>query len=87
MTVENRELYEDLKGKYPILFCDDIGSIHLMNMRGCGKSITRCVVLMQYYYTQIFINKLQHSETSFTLEKYENDLREIEKLVWDNFYN
>ena len=56
-------------------------------MRGCGKSITRCVILMQYYYTQIFINKLQHSKTSFTLEKYENDLREIEKLVWDNFYN
>lgn len=84
MTVENRELYDDLEHDYPQYFIPKTDQI--VYARGCGKTIMRSVFMMQYYYTQIFKLKLDTSKESLTRKEYEDNLKIIENMVWSYYY-
>ena len=83
MTVENRELYDDLEHDYPQYFRPETKQIVLA--RGCGKTIMRSVFMMQYYYTQIFKLKLDTSKESLTRREYEDNLKIIEAMIWSYY--
>ena len=81
MTIENRELLDELEYSYPQFFTQD--QEHLVGARGCGKTLTRLVLTTQYYFSQCFKYKLQHSDKPLTREEYEAGLRSIEKNIWE----
>ena len=83
MTVENRELYDDLEHDYPQYFIPETNQI--VFARGCGKTIMRSVFMMQYYYTQIFKLKLNTSKESLTRREYEDNLKIIEAMIWSYY--
>ena len=85
MTVENRELYDDLEHDYPQYFTLRPLSNQIIFPRGCGKTIMRSVFMMQYYYTQIFKLKLDTSKESLTRKEYEDNLKIIENMVWSYY--
>lgn len=85
MTVENRELYDDLEHDYPQYFTLRPLSNQIVYARGCGKTIMRSVFMMQYYYTQIFKLKLDTSKESLTRKEYEDNLKIIENMVWSYY--
>lgn len=81
MTIENRELLDELEYSYPQFFTQEQQS--LVGARGYGKTLTRLVLTTQYYFSQCFKYKLQHSVKSLTREEYEAGLRSIEKNIWE----
>ena len=85
MTVENRELYDDLEHDYPQYFTLRPLSNQIVFARGCGKTIMRSVFMMQYYYTQIFKLKLNTSKESLTRREYEDNLKIIEAMIWSYY--
>lgn len=83
MTIENRELYYELRECYPEFF-DDLYSPVIL-ARACGKSLFRTVIIMSKEYTRWFVYKLEISEHSITREEYELGLKTIEKIIIGNF--
>lgn len=81
MTIENRELLDELEYSYPQFFTQ--AQEHLVGARGCGKTLTRLIWITQYYFSQCFKYKLQHSDKSLTRAEYEAGLRSIEKNIWE----
>ena len=80
MTIENRELLDELEDSYPQFFTSE--SQHLTAARGWGKTLTRLTLTIQYYYSQCFKYKLLHSDRSLTRKEYEDGLESIEKSIW-----
>ena len=72
---------DELEYNYPQFFTQ--AQEHLVGARGCGKTLTRLVLTTQYYFSQCFKYKLQHSDKSLTREEYEAGLRSIEKNIWE----
>ena len=83
MTIENRELYFELKELYPEFF-DDLYSPVIL-ARACGKSLLRTVMIMSKEYTRWFVEQLNTNERNMTREEYENGLKMIEKIIIGNF--
>lgn len=83
MTIENRELYHELKKDYPEFF-DNI-DLHIVLARSCGKTLMRTVNIMSREYTRWFIYKLENSEHNLTRSEYENGLKTITKIIIGNF--
>ena len=83
MTIENRELYYELKEDYPEFF-DNINS-HIVLARACGKSLLRTIRVMSIEYTRWFVCQLQNSQRSLSRKEYENGLQDIEKIFLENF--
>lgn len=81
MTIENRELLDELEYSYPQFFTQE--QEHLVGGVGYGKTLTRLVLTTQYYFSQCFKYKLQHSVKSLTRAEYEAGLRSIEKNIWE----
>lgn len=83
MTIENRELYYELKEDYPEFFNDLNSPIILA--RACGKSLLRTIVIMSREYTRWFVYQLQNSQQSLSRKEYENGLQAIEKIFLEKF--
>ena len=83
MTIENRELYFELKELYPEFFDDLYSPVVLA--RACGKSLLRTVMIMSKEYTRWFVEQLNTSERNMTREEYELGLKTIEKIIIGNF--
>ena len=83
MTIENRELYHELKEDYPEFF-DGIDSPIIL-ARSCGKTLMRTVNIMSREYTRWFIYKLENSERNLTRKEYEDGLKTITKIIIGNF--
>jgi hypothetical protein len=79
MTIENRELYFELKELYPEFFGDLYSPVVLA--RACGKSLLRTVMIMSKEYTRWFVEQLNTSERNMTREEYELGLKTIEKII------
>ena len=83
MTIENRELYYELKDCYPEFF-NDLDSPTILS-RACGKSLLRTVTIISREYTRWFIEKLETSSVELSRKEYENGLKTIEKIIIGNF--
>ena len=83
MTIENRELYYELKECSPEFF-NDLDSPIILS-RACGKSLLRTVIIMSREYTRWFIEKLETSSVELLRKEYENGLKTIEKIIIGNF--
>lgn len=83
MTIENRELYYELKECYPEFF-DYLDNFTLLT-RGCGKSLLRTLRIMSIEYTRWFVYQLENSTTELTRKEYERGLQTIEKVFLENF--
>lgn len=83
MTIENRELYYELKEIYPEFF-NSLDS-HIILARACGKSLLRTITIMSIEYTRWFVYQLEHSDRSMSREEYEKGLLGIEKIFLENF--
>ena len=81
MTIENRELLAELEYSYPKFFTQE--QQYLVRGVGCGKTLTLLTWTTQYYFSQCFKYKLQHSDKSLTRAEYEAGLRSIEKNIWE----
>lgn len=78
MTIENRELYYELKDCYPEFFDDLYVPVTLT--RACGKSLLRTITIISKEYTRWFVYQLENSKIELTREEYERGLRTIEKI-------
>lgn len=78
MTIENRELYYELKECYPEFFNDLYSPVILT--RACGKSLLRTITIISKEYTRWFVYQLENSKIELTREEYEQGLRTIEKI-------
>ena len=83
MTIENRELYYELKECYPEFF-DDLDNSMLL-ARGCGKSLLRTLRIMSIEYTRWFVYQLENSNYNLSKKEYEKGLHAIEKVFLENF--
>ena len=83
MTIENRELYYELKECYPEFFNDLYSPVILT--RACGKSLLRTIVIISKEYTRWFVEKLENAEHSMSREEYEQGLKAIEKIFIGKF--
>ena len=83
MTIENRELYYELKDCYPEFFEHLNDSIVLA--RGCGKSLLRTLHIMSIEYTRWFVFQLNNSNSNLSRKDYEKGLQAIEKVFLENF--
>lgn len=83
MTIQNRELYYELKESYPEFFDDMYSPIILA--RACGKTLLRTIRIMSREYTRWFVYKLEISQRNMTREEYESGLKAIEKIIIGNF--
>ena len=79
MTVENCELYYELKDCYPEFF--DETYKYVRPARACGKTLMITFMIMAQEYSRWFVHKLELSSKSLTREEYENGLLTIEKLL------
>jgi hypothetical protein len=80
MTIENRELYHELKECYPEFFNETYK--YIRPARACGKTLMTVFIMMAIEYTHWFVYKLEMSNVSLTREEYENGLITIEKLLY-----
>lgn len=80
MTIENRELYYELKDSYPEYFNETYK--YVRPARACGKTLMITFIVMATEYTRWFIYKLQNSNVELTRQEYENGLMTIEKLLY-----
>ena len=83
MTVENRELYYELKEDYPEFFNNLYSPVVLS--RGCRKSLLRTIVIMSIEYTRWFVNQLENNDCNMSRVDYEKGLRDIEKIFLEKF--
>ena len=83
MTIENRELYYELKECYPEFFNNLNSSI--VFTRACGKSLLRTVFVISLEYTRWFVYKLENSKQELSRSEYEQGLKTIEKIIIGNF--
>jgi hypothetical protein len=81
MTVENCELYYELKEAYPEFFPDN--HTIFRPSRACGKTLMTVFIVMAQEYSRWFVHKLELSSKSLTREEYENGLLTIEKLLYE----
>ena len=79
MTIENRELYYELKECYPEFF-NDLDSPIVLS-RACGKSLLRTVIIMSREYTRWFVEQLEIGDKELSREEYEHGLKMIEKII------
>jgi hypothetical protein len=80
MTIENRELYYELKECYPEFF--DEKYKYVRPARACGKTLMITFLMMAIEYTGWFVHKLEVSTQSLTRKEYEIGLETIEQLLY-----
>lgn len=83
MTIENRELYYELKECYPEFFNDLYSPVILA--RACGKTLLRTITTMSREYTRWFVYRLENGDITLSREEYEQGLKMIEKIIIGNF--
>ena len=83
MTIENRELYYELKECYPEFFDHLDNSIVLA--RRCSKSLLRTLRIMSIEYTRWFVCQLENNNCNLSRTDYEKGLQAIEKVFLENF--
>ena len=86
MTIENQELYYELKEIYPEFFNEQYAYIRVTS-RACGKTLMTTFVIMATEYTRWFVHKLSTTSKSLTKEEYENGLIIIEKLLYGDTFS
>lgn len=84
MTIENRELAYEIKERYSYL-CEWQNYKTIIGGRCCGKTIMRCVFIMQCAWTEMFLRRLEIENKSLSMHDFEQGLLEIEALVWKKF--
>ena len=85
MTIENQELYNELKEIYPEFFNEYYAYMRVTS-RACGKTLMITFIIMATEYTRWFVDKLNTTSKSFTKEEYENGLIIIKKLLYGDTF-